>query len=45
MYLAIETYAARKGENYGVRLEENFLVTDGGFEVFSRFPFEEDMLN
>lgn len=44
MYLAIETYAARKGENYGVRLEENFVVTEGGIEVFSGFPFEEDML-
>ena len=36
MVLAIETYVGEGQE--GVRLEENLVVTDKGFEILSRYP-------
>jgi len=43
MYLAVETYASDgPGGNCGVRLEENLVVTDKGYELYSLFPFEEE---
>ncbi|MFQ5912046.1 MAG: M24 family metallopeptidase [Nitrospinota bacterium] len=44
MFFAIETYAARPGGVDGARLEENVVVTETGYEVFSRFPFEEEAM-
>jgi Xaa-Pro aminopeptidase len=44
MFFAIETYAGRPGSADGARLEENLVVTETGYEVFSRFPFEEEAL-
>jgi Xaa-Pro dipeptidase len=44
VYLAIETYAGELGGSQGVRLEEDFVVTEEGYEVFSRYPFDERML-
>ena len=43
MVLALETYAGRKGGSDGVRLEENILVTDDGYEVLTRWPVDELM--
>ncbi len=45
MCLAIETYSTKPGFRDGVRLEENFVVTETGYQVLSQFPFEEEMLN
>ena len=43
-YMAIETYAAKPGGADGVRLEEDFVVTETGYKTFSRYPFDERML-
>jgi Xaa-Pro dipeptidase len=43
MVLAIETYAGRKGGKFGVRLEENILVTKDGYERLSLWPIDELM--
>ena len=45
MYFAIETYVAKPGGEVGVRLEENLVVTDTGYQCFSLFPFEEEVLD
>ena len=43
MVLAVEMYAGKRGGKDGVRLEENILVTDDGYERLSRWPIEELM--
>jgi Xaa-Pro aminopeptidase len=43
MVLALETYAGHKGEADGVRLEDNILVTEDGYELLSRWPIDELM--
>jgi Xaa-Pro aminopeptidase len=43
MVLALETYAGHKGGKDGVRLEENILVTEDGYELLSRWPIDELM--
>lgn len=45
MYIALETYAGDPESEQGVRLEENMLVTKTGYEVFSRYPFDEKLLD
>ena len=43
MYLAIETYASDgPGGSFGVRLEDNLVVTKDGYQMFSLFPYEEE---
>jgi len=42
MYLAVETYAGELGEKESARLEENFIITDDGVEVFSLYPVYDD---
>lgn len=44
MYMAVETYAGQPGGTCGVRLEEDLVITETGYEIFSRFPFDERML-
>lgn len=43
MVIAVETYAGRKGEKDGVRLEEMILVTKDGYERLSLWPIDELM--
>ena len=43
-YMAVETYAGKPGGGHGVRLEQDFLITETGYETFSRYPFDERML-
>jgi Xaa-Pro aminopeptidase len=44
MYFAIETYSGRPGVQQAARLEQNLVVTKDGPQVFTLFPFEEEML-
>ena len=43
MTIALETYAGHKGGRHGVRLEENVLVTEDGYEILSLWPIRELM--
>jgi Xaa-Pro aminopeptidase len=43
MVLALETYAGHQGGADGVRLEENILVTEDGYELLTRWPVDELM--
>ncbi|MEM7301612.1 MAG: Xaa-Pro peptidase family protein [Pseudomonadota bacterium] len=44
MVLTVESYMGPKGERDGVKLEEQVLVTESGFEPLSTYPFEEELL-
>jgi Xaa-Pro dipeptidase len=43
MVMAIETYYGPKGGNWGVRLEEEIVVTKDGYELITKFPVDELM--
>ncbi len=45
MVLCIESYMGAVGERDGVKLEQQVLVTDDGYELLSNYPFEEDLLS
>ncbi|MGI9352439.1 MAG: M24 family metallopeptidase [Rhizobiaceae bacterium] len=44
MVVTIESYMGPKGERDGVKLEEQVLVTEDGFELLSTYPMEESLL-
>jgi Xaa-Pro aminopeptidase len=44
MVLALEVYMGDPGIRQGVRLEENLIVTENGYEIISKYPFEEKLL-
>ena len=44
MVLTVESYMGPKGERDGVKLEEQILVTDDGYEMLSSYPMEADLL-
>jgi Xaa-Pro dipeptidase len=44
MVVSVEAYIGASGGREGVKLEEQVLVTDDGFEVFSSAPYEEQLL-
>jgi len=39
--IALETWVGRQGGKFGVRLEEDVLVTRDGYEVLTKFPIDE----
>jgi Xaa-Pro dipeptidase len=41
MVMALETYAGPKGADFGIRIEEEVVVTSTGHKVITRFPVEE----
>ena len=45
MVLCIESYIGAEGGREGVKLEEQVLVTEGGVEILTKFPFEEAFLS
>ena len=44
MVLAVEVYEADPGDDFGVRLENNIIVTKDGYVVLDQFPFEEEAI-
>ena len=45
-YLAVEVYVSDgPGGDCSVRLEDDVVVTNDGYQIFSLFPFEEEVLD
>ena len=44
MALSVESYIGEVGGTEGVKLEQQILVTDEGYELLSTFPFEDRLL-
>ena len=44
MTLCVEAYIGAVGGREGVKLEEQVLITDSGFEVLSSYPFEHSLM-
>ena len=45
MVLCIESYMGPLGERDGVKLEQQVLVTEDGYELLTTFPYEESLLD
>ena len=41
MVIALETYAGPKGSDFGIRIEEEVVVTNTGHKLITRFPVDE----
>jgi len=41
MVLAVETWAGKRGGNFGVRLEEDIVVTKDGYEILTKWPVDQ----
>ena len=41
MVLAVETWSGKKGGDFGIRLEEDILVTKDGYELLTKWPVNE----
>ncbi|MCP4766629.1 MAG: aminopeptidase P family protein [Gammaproteobacteria bacterium] len=44
MVLCVESYIGAVGERDGVKLEQQVLITDDGYELLSTYPFENSLL-
>ena len=44
MVLCVEVYCGRKGGLEGVKLEDQVLITEDGYENLTRYPFEDQLL-
>jgi Xaa-Pro aminopeptidase len=44
MTICVESYVGEVGGRQGVKLEQQIVITDSGYELLSRYPFEEDLL-
>lgn len=44
MVICIESYMGEVGEKNGVKLEQQIIITDTGYELMTEFPFEEDLI-
>jgi Xaa-Pro aminopeptidase len=44
MVLTVESYIGRRDGGPGVKLEEQVLITEKGYEVLSKYPFESELL-
>ena len=45
MTLCVESYIGEENGNEGVKLEQQILITEGGQELLSTFPFERTLLH
>ena len=44
MVICVESYMGAAGQSEGVKLEQQILVTENGYETLSRYPFEDALL-
>ena len=44
MVVCVESYVGRRDGGPGVKLEEQVLITETGYEVLSKYPFEKHLL-
>ena len=44
MVLCVESYIGRRDGGPGVKLEEQVLITENGYELLTSYPFESDLL-
>jgi Xaa-Pro aminopeptidase len=44
MAMCVESYVGEVGGAEGVKLEEQVLITEDGYELLSKFPFEDNLL-
>ena len=44
MVMCVETYVGRFSGGPGVKLEEQVLITNNGYELLTSYPFESDLL-
>ena len=44
MVICVESYMGATGETDGVKLEQQVLVTNDGYELLSNYPLDEDLL-
>ena len=45
MAMCVESYVGEVGGAEGVKLEEQVLITEDGYELLSKFPFEDTLLS
>ena len=45
MVVCIESYMGPEGERDGVKLEQQVLITESGYELLTTFPYEESLLD
>ena len=45
MVICVESYIGENSGDEGVKLEEQVLVTETGYQNLSMFPFEESLLS
>jgi Xaa-Pro dipeptidase len=45
MVMAVESYMGPKGESDGVKIEEQVLITETGYEMLSSYPMEESLFD
>ena len=45
MVICVESYMGAVGQTDGVKLEEQVLITEDGYELLSSYPFEEALLD
>ena len=45
MVICIESYMGAVGERNGVKIEQQLLVTEDGYELLTHFPFESSLLD
>ena len=44
MTVSVESYIGERGGQEGVKLEEMVLITDSGYELVAKYPFESALL-
>jgi Xaa-Pro aminopeptidase len=45
MVVCIESYMGPRGERDGVKLEQQVLITEDGYELLTTFPYDESLLD